>query len=96
MAASPMALLPSINLLVTVDLYGCLRTDNGADGTPVALATVIERHRYVAAGIQCARKGDRLLGAEEDAHLASFADFLVDLDVPRHTILFASRLIAGR
>jgi hypothetical protein len=96
MAASPTALFPSINLLVTIDLYGRLGADYSADGTPVAFASITERHRYVASGIQRAGEADRLLGAEEDAHLASFADFLIDLNTPRQGVLFASRLIAGR
>jgi hypothetical protein len=89
-----MALLPSISFLVTVDLYGRLRADDGADSASIAFATVAERHRYVAGGIQRGREADSLLGAEEDAHLASFADFLIDLNTPRQGVLFASRLIA--
>jgi hypothetical protein len=81
MAASPMAALPVIRTLATVNLYSHFGTYYSADGTASAFATGIERSWRIAIGIHFIGLRDRVLGAEVDAKLASLAKLLVYFDI---------------
>jgi hypothetical protein len=81
MAASPIAALPVIRTLATVNLYRHFRTYQGADSASGALIVLAKGCRRVASGIHFAGLGDRVLGAEMDTNLAALAKLLVDLDI---------------
>jgi hypothetical protein len=81
MAASPIAALPVIRTLATVNLYRHFRTYQGADSAAGALLVLAKGCRRVASGIHFIGLGDRVLGAEVYANLAALAKLLVDLDI---------------
>ena len=81
MAASPIAALPVIRTLLTVDLYGDLGADQRANGAAGAFPAVVEHGRQVPAGVQLVRLGYGLPGTEVHADLAPFAQLAIYLDV---------------
>jgi hypothetical protein len=81
MAASPIAALPVIRTLATVNLYRDLGTNQSADSAAGAFAVLVEGSRRIASGIDLTGLRDDMLGAEVDANLAALAKLLVDLDV---------------
>jgi len=81
MAASPIAALPVIRTLVTVNLYSHFGTYHSTDGAAGAFAAGIEGSRRVAAGIDFIGLRDGVLGAEVDAEFASLTKLLVYFDI---------------
>jgi hypothetical protein len=79
MAASPIAALPVMSTLATVNLYRHFGTYQGADGAACAFAVSVERSRGIACGIHLSGLRDDMLGAEADANLAALAKLLVYL-----------------
>ena len=81
MAASPIAALPVIRTLATVNLYGHFGTYHSTDGAASAFATGIEGSWRIAIGIHFIGLRDGVLGAKVDANLTSLAKLLVYFDI---------------
>jgi hypothetical protein len=81
MAASPIAALPVIRTLATVNLYSHFRTYYSTDGAAGAFAAGIERSWRIAAGIHFIGLRDSVLRAKVDANLATLAKLLVYFDI---------------
>jgi hypothetical protein len=77
MAASPIAALPVIRTLATVNLYSHFGTYYSTDGAAGAFAAGIEGSWRIAAGVDFTGLRDGVLGAEMDANLASLTKLLV-------------------
>ncbi len=78
MAASPTALFPFINNLVTVDLDRYLGTDHRTDGATRAATVFVETCRSVAGGIQFVRERNHTLRTKRHAYLAAFTELRID------------------
>ena len=81
MAASPIAALPVIRTLATVNLYSHFGTYYSTDGAASAFAAGIEGRRRIAIGIHFIGLRDGVLRAEVDANFASLAKLLVYFDI---------------
>ena len=81
MAASPIAALPVIRTLGTVNLYSHFGTYYSADGAASAFATDIEGSWRIATGIHFIGLSDGVLRAEVDANLTALAKLLVYFDI---------------
>jgi hypothetical protein len=81
MAASPIAALPVIRTLATVNLYGHFGTYYSTDGAAGAFATGIEGSWRIAIGIHFVGLRDGVLRAEVNANLTSLAKLLVYFDI---------------
>jgi hypothetical protein len=75
-----------MSTLVTVHLYGYFRTNQGADSAAGAFAVIIESSRQIASSIESIGARDYLFGAERDADLASFTEFLRNGDKTFHLV----------
>jgi hypothetical protein len=81
MAASPVAALPVIRTLATVNLYSHFGTYYSTDGAAGAFAAGIEGSWRIATGIHFIGLRDGVLGAKVDANLTSLAKLLVYFDI---------------
>jgi hypothetical protein len=81
MAASPIAALPVIRTLATVNLYSHFGTYYSTDGATSAFATGIEGSWRIAIGIHFIGLRDGVLRTEVDANLAALAKLLVYFDI---------------
>jgi hypothetical protein len=86
MAASPMALLPFIRTLATVDLNRYFRADQSAHGAASAFAVTVKKCRRITGSVKLGGYRNDLFRAEGNAELTAFAQLLVYFNISIHSV----------